>query len=48
MLRRKLLEEWRAYRSKFDDKKTEDRNIEAEVVEEIKEEIIEEKEEIVE
>ncbi|KAM9908311.1 hypothetical protein OXX79_000439, partial [Metschnikowia pulcherrima] len=48
LLRRKLLEEWRAYRSKFDDKKTEDRNVEAEIVEEIKEEIIEETEEIVE
>lgn len=48
LLRRRLLEEWKAYRSKHVSKKAEDRNVEAEIVEEIKEEIIEEKEEVVE
>lgn len=48
LLRRKLLEEWKAYRSKHVGVQSEDHKVEAEIVEEIKEEIIEEKEEIVE
>lgn len=48
LLRRRLLEEWKAYRSKHVTSVSEDFDVEAEVVEEIKEEIIEEKEEVVE
>ena len=48
LLRRKLLEEWKAYRAKHQANVTEEYDGEAEVVEEIKEEIIEEKEEVVE
>lgn len=48
LLRRRLLEEWKAYRAKHAGATSEDRSVEAEIVEEIKEEIIEEKEEVVE
>lgn len=48
LLRRRLLEEWNAYRSKHKHVQTDDHAVEAEIVEEIKEEIIEEKEEVVE
>lgn len=47
LLRRRLLEEWKAYRSGFTVKQSHE-HVEAEIVEEIKEEIIEEKEEVVE
>lgn len=46
--RRQLLEEWKEYRAKHAHKKLESHEVEAEIVEEIKEEIIEEKEEVVE
>lgn len=45
--RRKLLEEWRAYRSNYGNKSQEEHEVEAQIIEEIKEEIIEEKEELV-
>lgn len=48
LLRRRLLEEWKAYRARFGGERHDDRKVEEEIVEEIKEEIIEEKEEIVE
>lgn len=48
LLRHKLLEEWKEYRSKHVCNQTPEQDLEAEIVEEIKEEIIEEKEEIVE
>lgn len=48
LLRRSLLEEWRNYRSKHKHKCLRNNDVQAEVIEEIKEEIIEEKEEIVE
>lgn len=48
LLRRRLLEEWKAYRSRFANTETQEARVEAEIVEEIKEEIIEEKEEVVE
>lgn len=48
LLRRRLLEEWKAYRAKHAGAASEDHSVEAEIVEEIKEEIIEEKEEVVE
>lgn len=48
LLRRKLLEEWRVYKSKHNDKSSEKNDVQAEVIEEIKEEIIEEKEEVIE
>ncbi|WPK23939.1 hypothetical protein PUMCH_001189 [Australozyma saopauloensis] len=48
LLRHKLLEEWKEYRSKYATHESKEQDVEAEIVEEIKEEIIEEKEEIVE
>ncbi|KAI5959839.1 PRT1 [Candida pseudojiufengensis] len=48
LARRKALEDWRAYRAKHVGKKTKTNDVQAEIIEEIKEEIIEEKEEIVE
>lgn len=45
--RRRLLEEWKAYRAKFAHQQREDHSVEAKIVEEIKEQIIEEKEEVV-
>ncbi|ODV69725.1 translation initiation factor eIF-3b [Hyphopichia burtonii NRRL Y-1933] len=48
LLRRQLLEEWRSYRSKYANRSQEENEVEAQIIEEIKEEIIEEKEEIVE
>ncbi|KAG7191697.1 Translation initiation factor 3 subunit b [Scheffersomyces spartinae] len=46
--RKRKLEEWRAYRAHFANKNTKENNVEAEVIEEIKEVIIEEKVEAVE
>ncbi|KAK6886097.1 Eukaryotic translation initiation factor 3 subunit B [Candida tropicalis] len=49
LARRKALEEWRAYRAKHVAKQgVKSNDVQAEIIEEIKEEIIEEKEEIVE
>ncbi|EMG47628.1 PRT1 Eukaryotic translation initiation factor 3 subunit B [Candida maltosa Xu316] len=48
LARRKALEEWRAYRAKHVGRKVQANEVQAEIIEEIKEEIIEEKEEIVE
>lgn len=48
LLRRKLLEEWKAYRAKYAGKSIKKNDVQAEIIEEIKEEIIEEKEEVVE
>ncbi|EDK46846.1 Translation initiation factor 3 subunit b [Lodderomyces elongisporus] len=48
LARRKALEDWRAYRAKHAGKKVQTSKVQAEVIEEIKEEIVEEKEEIVE
>mmetsp|Transcript_9059 Transcript_9059/g.8961 ORF Transcript_9059/g.8961 Transcript_9059/m.8961 type:complete len:143 (+) Transcript_9059:781-1209(+) len=48
LLRRKLLEEWKAYRAKHAANGLKKNEVQAEIIEEIKEEIIEEKEEVVE
>ncbi|KAK6462501.1 translation initiation factor eIF3 subunit [Scheffersomyces coipomensis] len=48
LARRRALEEWRSYRAKFAGKVRKSNNVQAETIEEIKEEIFEEKEEIVE
>lgn len=48
LLRRKLLEEWRSYRSQFSNHTLQKKEEEAEIIEEIKEEIIEEREEVIE
>lgn len=48
LLRRRLLEEWRAYRSRYAAAKSQKNEVEAQIIEEIKEEIIEEKEEVIE
>jgi translation initiation factor 3 subunit B len=48
LARRRALEQWRAYRSKFANKTVKTNDVQVETIEEIKEEIIEEKEEIVE
>lgn len=48
LLRRRLLEEWKAYRAKYETQSTETNTVQAEIIEEIKEEIIEEKEEVIE
>lgn len=48
LLRRKQLEDWRAYRAKHDNKTQGEEDVEAQIIEEIKEEIIEEKEEVIE
>ncbi|EGW29938.1 uncharacterized protein SPAPADRAFT_63565 [Spathaspora passalidarum NRRL Y-27907] len=48
LARKQALEEWRKYRAKHLGKKVQTNEVQAEIIEEIKEEIIEEKEEIVE
>ncbi|CAH6718939.1 eukaryotic translation initiation factor 3 subunit B [[Candida] jaroonii] len=48
LLRRRLLEEWRSYRSKYANQASEKNEVQAEIIEEIKEEIIEEREEVIE
>lgn len=48
LLRRRLLEEWRAYRSRYANQASEKNEVQAEIIEEIKEEIIEEREEVIE
>lgn len=48
LTRRRLLEEWKSYRSKYADVKSEKTQVEAQIIEEIKEEIISEKEEVIE
>lgn len=48
LLRRSQLEEWRSYRSKYANNGEEKNEVQAELIEEIKEVIIEEKEEVVE
>lgn len=45
--RRRLLEEWRAYRAQYASQAKDESDVEAQIIEEIKEEIIEEKEELV-
>ncbi|ODV79456.1 translation initiation factor eIF3 subunit [Suhomyces tanzawaensis NRRL Y-17324] len=48
LARRKALEEWRTYRAQYAGKAVKTNEVQAEIIEEIKEEIFEEKEEIVE